>query len=99
MGNRFNILFYNSAAVLFNKDYIREFLSKLPSLDRLQQAVLKYKKEAVDLAGIQALGILHKVVNGPFFRVAENESSVLDLNPFLEKMQTKFKEWSQDASS
>ena len=50
------------------------------------------------MAGIRALGILDKVVTGPFFRVAENASSVQDLNPFLKRMQAKFQEWSQDAS-
>ena len=98
IGNRFNILFYNSAAVFFHKEHIEEFLTKLPSLNRLQQAVLKDITEAVNLAGIRALGILDKVVTGPFFRIAENASSVLDLNPFLERMQAKFQEWSQDAS-
>ena len=33
IGNRFNILFYNSAAVFFHKAHIEEFLTKLPSLN------------------------------------------------------------------
>lgn len=54
--------------------------------------------EPVYLTGIRALGILDKIVTGPFFRLTENAKSVLDLNPHLQQMQKCFEQWSQDAS-
>ena len=54
--------------------------------------------EPVYLTGISALGILDKIVTGPFFRLTENAKSVLDLNPHLQQMQKCFEQWSQDAS-
>ena len=54
--------------------------------------------EPVYLAGIRALGILDKIVTGPFFRLTENAKSVLDLNSHLQEMQKCFEQWSQDTS-
>lgn len=54
--------------------------------------------EPVYLTGIRALGILDKIVTGPFFRLTENAKSVLNLNPHLQQMQKCFEQWSQDAS-
>ena len=98
IGNRFNIVFYNSAAVFYLKSHIQDFLFKWPSPNRLLQLVAKDIVEPVYLAGVRALGILHKIVTGPFFRLTENTKSVLELNPHLKRMQECFEKWSADSS-
>ena len=85
--NRFNIIFYNSAAVFYHKSHIQDFLFKWPSPNRLLQLVAKDIVEPVYLAGVRALGILDKIVTGPFFRLTETATSVLELNPHLKRMQ------------
>lgn len=98
IGNRFNIIFYNSAAVFYHRSHIQDFLLKWPTPNHLLQVVSKDIVEPVYLAGIRALGILDKIVTGPFFRLTENAKSVLDLNPHLQQMQKCFEKGSQDAS-
>ena len=77
IGNRFNIIFYNSAAVFYHKSHIQDFLFKWPSPNRLLQLVAKDIVEPVYLAGVRALGILDKIVTGPFFRLTETATSFL----------------------
>ena len=98
IGNCFNITFYNSAAVFYHRSHIQDFLLNWPTPNRLLQVVSKDIVEPVYLTGIRALGILDKIVTGPFFRLTENAKSVLDLNPHLQQMQKCFEQWSQDAS-
>ena len=98
IGNHFNIIFYNSAAVFYHRSHIQDFLLKWPTPNHLLQVVSKDIVEPVYLAGIRALGILDKIVTGPFFRLTENAKSVLDLNPHLQQMQKCLEQWSQDAS-
>ena len=98
IGNRFSVIFYNSAAAFYHRGHIQDFLLKWPTPNRLLQVVSKDIVEPVYLAGIRALGILDKIGTGPFFRLTENAKSVLDLNPHLQQMQKCFEQWSQDAS-
>ena len=92
------LLSYNSAAVFCHRSHIHDFLLKWPTPNCLLQVVSKDIVEPVYLTGIRALGILDKIVTGPFFRLTENAKSVLDLNPHLQQMQKCFEQWSQDAS-
>ena len=98
IGNRFYTIFYNSAAVFYHKSHIPDFLFKWPSPNRLLQLVAKDIVEPVYLAGVRALGILDKIVTGPFFRLTETATSALELNPHLKRMQECVEQWSMDAS-
>ena len=42
--------------------------------------------------------MLDKIVTGPFFRLTERTTSVLELNPHLKRRQECFEKWSKDAS-
>ena len=80
--NRFNIIFYNSAAVFYHRSHIQDFLLKWLSPNRLLQVVSRDIVELVYLAGVRALGILDKVVTGPFFRLTERATSEADARVF-----------------
>jgi hypothetical protein len=37
----------------------------------------------VNQAGIRALGIVNKIITGPYWRVLEAKGNILDLTPYL----------------
>jgi hypothetical protein len=48
--------------------------------------------EMVYKSSVRALGIINKMITGPFWRLIEKVGNVLDLNPHLVALQVKFKE-------
>lgn len=100
VGNRFNILFYDAAGVYFLKEHMIQYLSEFhgPQLNRLLQAVLHDLKTPHLIAGCHALGILDKVVTGPFWRYLQTSTvSVLDMSDVYTRMKDKFEGWGSDA--
>ncbi|KAK3090313.1 hypothetical protein FSP39_010856, partial [Pinctada imbricata] len=54
--------------------------------------------EKVYISSLRALGIIDKVITGPLWRVIESTPNILSINPHFEVLQTKLKEFHQDAS-
>ncbi|CAH1267617.1 Hypp3773 [Branchiostoma lanceolatum] len=98
-GNRFNILFYNAAAVYHHHKHIINFVSSWPDPNGLLKAVKADASQKVYLAGVRALGMVDKTITGPFFRLLGTQKGILDLNPHLHQMQLSLDRWSKDASS
>ncbi|XP_066298380.1 uncharacterized protein [Branchiostoma lanceolatum] len=98
-GNRFNILFYDAAAVYHHHKQIVSFVSSWPDPNGLLKAVKADASQKVYLAGVRALGILDKTVTGPFFRILGMEKKVLSMNQHLHQMQIGLERWSRDAST
>ena len=96
--NRFNVLFYDAAATYYHRNHISDFISSLPDPNNLLKAVLFYINHKVYLAQIRALGIIDKVVTGPFWRLVEAAPNILSLNDPLNHMLTKLKAWAVNAS-
>ena len=96
--NRFNILFYDAAATYFHRHHIFDFISSLPDPNNLLKAVLYDVQQKIYLSHIRALGMVDKVITGPFWRLVEGTSSILDLNGPLSHMLETFKKWSVDAT-
>ena len=70
------------------------------ALNRLLQAVLSDLKVSQYVAGVKALGIIDKVVTGPFWRYIESSSvSILKMSETYSKMKENFEKWSSDAQS
>ena len=67
-GNRFNILFYDAAGVYYLRKHMMHYLNQChgDSLNRLLQAVLNDLHSPHLIAGCKALGIIDKLVTGPF---------------------------------
>ncbi len=103
VGNRFNVVYLNAPATYYHKDHMQNFIQSYAStVIRLFQAVSKDVGNRVHLAGLRALGIVGKLITGPYFRVLHHESikNVLDLNPHLHQLQVAFLEQlSKDSSS
>lgn len=102
VGNRFNILFYDAAGVYFLRSYMERYLSEFhgSQLNQLLQAVLRDLRTPHLVAGCQALGILDKIVTGPFWRHLQTSTvSVLEMSTTYTMMKGKFDEWGCDAQT
>ena len=98
-GNRFNVAFHNAGSVYFHKEHINEFIhNKAPTSNRLLLAVAEDLQNKVFLAGIRALGLVGKLVTGPYFEVAAKADSILKLNPYLQQLQASLQALATDAS-
>ena len=98
IGNRFNILFYNAAALYFHSDSIKNFLKSWPNPNNLLRAVLEDISNDLFLAECRALGIVDKIITGPLWRVIEKTKSILEMNPVLFKLKMKLSDFCKDAS-
>ena len=96
--NRFNILFYDAGALYYHWDDLLELLNDWPNPNRLLLAVKEDMTNDVQKAGVRALGIIDKLITGPFWRLIEKKGSILHLTPFLTQMKTKLEVWGIDAS-
>ena len=101
-GNRFNILFYDAAGVHYLKSFMIEYLTQHhgSNLNRLLKAVLVDLQSNYNIAGCKALGIIDKVVTGPFWRHLNTSTvSILDMSKTYTEMKEKFDEWGDDSCS
>ena len=99
-GNRFNILFYDAAGVYFLRVHMEKYLTRhhKGALNRLLQAVLADLRVPQYVAGCKALGIIDKLITGPFWRYLESsKDSILELSSVYSKMKTEFDKWGCDA--
>ena len=55
--------------------------------------------EIENIAGCRALGIIDKLVTGPYRRKFQTVENILDLNPVIEEMQRNCLQWSEDLSN
>ena len=88
--NRFNILFYDSAALYFHRDHLTNFLNQWISPNDLLKSVEFDINEKIYLAEIRALGIIDKIITGPLWRLFEKKGSILSLNPQFLKVTNYF---------
>ena len=97
-GNRFNVVFWNGAGVYFHKQNFADFFEVHGTPNRLLRAVKEDLSEIAHIAGARALGIIDKLVTGPLWRLVEKVDTILDLNEKFQYMQSKFREWAEDAT-
>ena len=99
IGNRFNILFYDAAGVFYLKSYMLDYLQNYHgSRNRLLQSVFEDLKSPFLITGCRVLGIIDKVVTGPFWRYLQTSSvSILQMSEVYTRMRDTFQKWSEDA--
>ena len=74
IGNRFNILFYNAAALYFHMESITNFLETFPNPNHLLKSVGELMENPFNIACVRALGIVNKVITEPFWRICERKN-------------------------
>ena len=97
-GNRFNITFFDGGALYSHKDDVRNFLESLSDQNSLLESIGFDINEPAFLAGARALGIIDKIITGPYWRLLEKNGSIYDMNEHLLQMKLNMEAWSKDAS-
>ena len=92
-GNRFNIIFHNSAGVYyFRKHLIDYFESVHGPRNQLLECVYQNLKKHVYIAGCRALGIVSKCITGP-----ESDLSIDELSHVYQNLDSSFQRWACNA--
>jgi hypothetical protein len=92
-GNRFCIIFFESAKLYCMRESVLEYLNGKPGLNRLLRAVKEDCSNEKVVAGMRALGLCDKFLTGPIWRVIENdEVSVVDLPVFMRELTGALKD-------
>ena len=99
IGNRFNILFYNAAALYNHVNSIKDFIKKFPNPKNLVKVVQEDITHDVVLAKPRALGIIDKILTVPLCRIIESKQTILDLNPVLLRLKLDLPCLCKDAST
>ncbi|VDI71580.1 E1A/CREB-binding protein [Mytilus galloprovincialis] len=97
-GHRFNHLFYAAGATYHHLNDIIDFMESWADPNDLLKSISFDVREKAFASGIRALGIIDKLITGPFWRIIETSKNILDLNPTLCHLQKKLQELSFDAS-
>jgi E1A/CREB-binding protein len=97
-GHRFNHLYHAAAVTYHHLNDIQHFLSLWSEPNELLKSISFDVHEPVYKAGIRALGLIDKVVTGPFWRLIETVPNVLALNTHLHQLKIHLEAWSKDAS-
>ena len=99
VGNRFHIYFLNSGLLYHYNLAIQDFFVRisLPG-NAVQQSVLNALKLDVLHITTRALGVIGKVVTGPWMRLVARDLPILEMNPYFDEARSKLRSWSEDAS-
>ena len=97
VGNRFNILFYDSAGVFYLRTHMEKFIESAhgSNANLLLKSVLRDLKNPLFISGCRALGLVDKVITGPLWRkIQESSISVLQMGSVYCELKEKFDSWS-----
>ena len=96
--NRFNILFYDAAALFYHKSHLQDFLNQWISPNELLKSIEYDINEKIYIAEVRALGIIDKLITAPMWCLFESEGGILSINPYLKTALEKLQSWGNDAS-
>jgi hypothetical protein len=66
--------------------------------NQLLQAVLGDLRVPQYIAGCKALGLVDKLITGPFWRyIVSSQSSILEMSSVYSEMKTRLAEWGNDS--
>ncbi len=96
--DRLNTLYCQGGAVYYHRKDIEHLLGSLPGLNDLLKCIQFDIKERVYMAGYRALGIIDKIITGPYRRTIQNATDINTLNEKLQILQDKLTEFADDGS-
>ena len=98
-GNRFNIIFLDAGILYYLKQAVHDFFDGgLSTGNQLLKAVEADSKVHEYWAVCRALGLVNKIVTGPFWRLLESDTPILEMNKKYQHMVACFEKWAQDAT-
>lgn len=99
VGNRFNIVFYNTGGLYYLRNHFIRYLQEVHhTKNKLLQCVLNDLNSIVYQQGCRALGIVNKCVTGPFWRTLESKITISELSKKYQEMENLLSEWFVDAT-
>lgn len=97
-GNRFNIIFMDAGILYHLKQAIHDFFTTgLSTGNQLLKAVEADSKVNEYWAACRALGLINKFITGPFWRLLESDTPILEMNKKYQHMVACFEEWTCNA--
>jgi len=91
-------LFYNAAATYHHLGDIKSFLDNWVDLNEFLKSFAFDITKMVYKSSIRALGIIDKMLTGPFWRLIEKVGTAFELSPHLVPLPAKLKELTIDTS-
>lgn len=99
VGNRFHVLFLNCGLLYCFADTIVDFFATSYKPRNAVQIAVNNALLIPELrVPLRAMGIMGKLLTGPWMRLPELQGNILDLNPVFSEAYTSLQAWSQDAS-
>ena len=99
VGNRFNILFENGAAVFHHRNDVRDVLEQVGKTNKMYDAIKADLDEEIIISATRALGIVHVHITAPLWRIlANDETHVLDMSNYYTELEKKLNEWRDNPS-
>ena len=97
-GSRFHIYFLNSGLWYHYHTSIQEFFATASTPgNAVQQSIANAIKIDAFVVTTRALGIIGKVVTGPWMRLVGQDRNIFELNKYYAEAQQKLQSWAQDA--
>lgn len=80
-GNRFNIIFFDAGILYYLKHAIHDyFTTGLSTGNQLLKSVEADSKVNEYWAACRSLGLISKFITGPFWRLLESDTPILEMN-------------------
>ena len=99
VGNRFNILFHNASCIYSLREPLLGYLKYVNGCSNsLHTAVYNDLQNSTYMVACRALGLIDKLVTGPWMQLAEKELNILDMNPHYAHAVEQLKAWKEDPS-
>ena len=98
VGNRLNVYFLLAATLFYYQEKISDFFTHVqqPTND-LQRIVHETIRSGVCTVPLRALGIISKLITGPWMRHVLMAPNILDVNQFYQNVQAQLRRWSHNA--
>ena len=98
VGNRLNVYFLLAATLFYYQEKISDFFTHVqqPTND-LQRIVHETIRSGVCTVPLRALGIISKLITGPWMRHVLMAPNILDVNQFYQNVQVQLRRWSHNA--
>lgn len=99
VGNRFHVYFLSSGLLYTYREHIKDFFNNVfsPKND-VQHAVLNALNINDLHVCLRSLGLIGKVLTGPWMRLVGQELNILDMNKKYLEAKENLTNWAQDAS-
>lgn len=92
-------MFCVAGATYHHVNDIKDFLSSWADPNDLLKSVNFDIREAAYVSSIRALGIIDKLITGPFWKIIEMVPNIIALNPYLDALKTKLEIFCKDSST